>query len=145
MLIYDDIYTWEGWGGKLQLGSGVCRLRVFDLQAEGTTGIKHLRPIIAVATDVAESKMSIKSCAGSIATKITKTFKIDPQRMMYVEHYPATTYGKKGQHEIAEKYELVEFTWHDGKAIHPKWRALTLPMQDIVKKLHSKNGSENGF
>jgi hypothetical protein len=134
MLIYDDIYTWEGWGGKLQLASGLCRLRVFDLHAGAVEGVKHLRPIIAIAADVPESKMSIKSCAGNIATKIAVNFKIDPQRMMYVEYYPATVYGKEGQHEIAEKYEQVEFTWHDGKAIRPKWRGLKPPMLDIVKE-----------
>lgn len=117
------------------MASGLCRLRVFDLHAGGAKDIKHLRPIIAITTDVPESKMSIKSCAGNIATKIAKTFKIDPQRMMYVEYYPATTYGKKDQHEIAEKYELVEFAWKDGKAIQPKWRELKPPMLDIVKDL----------
>ena len=32
MLIYDDIYSWEGWGGMLRLASGKCRLRIFDLK-----------------------------------------------------------------------------------------------------------------
>jgi hypothetical protein len=141
MLIYNDIYTWEGWGGRLRLASGLCRLWIFDRQIEGAKGIKHLKPVIVIATDVPESKMSIKSCAGNIATKITDTFKIDPQRMMYLEYYPATTYGKEDQYEIVEKYELVEFAWHDGKAIHPKWRTISPPMLDILKELRKEKGS----
>ena len=32
MLIYDDIFAWEGWGGELRLASGECRLRIIDLK-----------------------------------------------------------------------------------------------------------------
>ena len=135
MLIFDDVYTWEGWGGKLRLASGSCRLRVFDLQKKPTEDIKHIRPIIAIASDVPESRMSIKSCAGHIATKIAETFEIDPQRMMYVEYYPPTIYGRAGQHEIPERFEWVELTWHDRKAIQPKWRELKPPLLDVVREL----------
>ena len=94
-----------------------------------------MRPIIAIASDVPESRMSIKSCAGHIATKIAETFEIDPQRMMYVEYYPPTIYGRAGQHEIPERFEWVELTWHDRKAIQPKWRELKPPLLDVVKEL----------
>ena len=135
MLVYDDLFAWEGWGGKLRLGSGSCRLRIFDLQKEDGKGIKHLRPIIAVVIDVPESRMSIKSCAGHIATRVTAAFNIDPHRMLYLEYYPWSAYGERGQHVIPDRYEAVEFTWHDGKAIQPKWRSLKPPMLDTVKKL----------
>ena len=135
MLVYDDIYTWEGWGGKLRLGSGSCRLRIFDLQKGDEKGIKHLRPIIVVATDAPESRMSIRSCAGHIATKVTETFDIDPHRMLFIEYYPAIVYGENGQHAIPERYEAVELTWYDGKAVQPKWRTLQPPILDTVKKL----------
>ena len=39
MLIYDDIYSWEGWGGKLRLASGKCRLRIFDLKKGNAKGV----------------------------------------------------------------------------------------------------------
>ena len=72
MLIYDDIYSWEGWGGKLRLASGKCRLRIFDLKKGNKKGLAHLRPIIVIAADVPESRMSVRSCCGHIATCITK-------------------------------------------------------------------------
>ncbi len=136
-VIFDDIYTWEGWGGKLRLASGSCRLRVFDLQKRTMDKIKHIRPIVAVASDVPESRMSIKSCAGHIATKIVETFDIDPQRMIYIEYYPSSRYGQKAQHEIPEKFEWVDLTWHNRKAIQPRWRELNPPLLDVVKELIS--------
>lgn len=135
MVIFDDVFNWEGWGGKLRLASGSCRLRVFDLRREATAGINHIRPIIAVASDIPESRMSIKSCAGHIATKIAEVFDIDPQRMVYIEYYPSTRYGRADQREIPEKYEWVDLTWHERKAIQPKWRELKPPLLDVVKEL----------
>ena len=31
MIVYDDIFEWEGWGGRLKLANGRCRLRIYDL------------------------------------------------------------------------------------------------------------------
>ena len=32
MLIVDDVFAWEGWGGRLRLEAGKCRLKIFDLR-----------------------------------------------------------------------------------------------------------------
>ena len=134
MLIHDDIFSWEGWGGALKLASGRCRLRIFDLRKGEPKGISHLRPIIAIVSDVPESGMSVKSCAGHLATKVVETFHIVHARMLFVEYYPAVSYGEKEEHTILERYEAVEFTWIENKAIQPKWRALKPPILDIVRK-----------
>ena len=135
MLVFDDIYAWEGWGGKLRLGSGKCRLRIYDLKKGNTKDLAYLRPIIVVVADVPESNMSIRSCAGHIATTVTKKFNIDPHRMLFVEYYPETTYGGKNEYIIAEKCDVVEFTWHEEKAIQPRWRTIAPPIKDIIMKL----------
>jgi len=135
MLIYDDTYHWEGWGGRLRLGSGKCRLRIFDLKKEDRRNLTYLRPILVVAADVSGSKMSIRSCASHIATKAVEDFNIDPSRMLWIEYYPGTTYGMKKEHRMPETYELVEFTWVEDKAIEPKWRPLKPPLLDRVKAL----------
>jgi hypothetical protein len=135
MLIYDDIYSWEGFGGQLRLGSGKCRLRIFDLKKDNRKGLVYIRPIIAVVSDIMESKISIKSCSGHIATKVTREFSIDPNRMLYVEYYPAVMYGEKNDKLIRERYDAIEFTWHEDKAINPKWRTLNPPLVDLIKKL----------
>ena len=133
MLIHDDIFSWEGFGGELRLGSGKCRLQIFDLTAGGIKGLAHLKPIIVVVSDIPESKMSVKSCASHIATTLTQKFDIDPQRMLFLEYYPRVTYGSQNEREIPERYDAVDFVWHGEKAMHPKWRMLRPPMLDVVK------------
>ena len=55
--------------------------------------------------------------------------------MMFIEYYPETVYGQHREHVIAEKYDIVEFTWYEGKAIEPKWRTLKPPLLDAIKKV----------
>jgi hypothetical protein len=135
MLIHDDIFSWEGFGGILRLGSGKCRLRIYDLGKGETGGLTYLKPFIVIVSDVADSKISVRSCSGHVATRVTQTFQIDPQRMMFIEYYPAQTYGAQNQHLIPERYEVVEFSWHQDKALHPRWRPLAPPLLEVVQAL----------
>ena len=135
MLIYDDIYSWEGWGGALRLASGKCHLRIFDQKGKNGSSLAHLRPIIVIASDVPGSPMSVRSCCGHIATCVTREFNIKPHRMMFIEYYPQTEYGEKREHIIEEKYDLVEFNWLKEGAIEPKWRTLKPPLLDAIKAL----------
>ena len=135
MLIYDDIYSWEGWGGPLRLASGKCRLRIFDQKGKNGSGLAHLRPIIVIASDVPGSRMSVRACCGHIATCVTREFNIKPHRMMFIEYYPQTEYGEKREHIIDEKYDLVEFNWLEEGAIEPKWRTLKPPLLDVIKAI----------
>ena len=135
MLVFDDIYAWEGWGGRLRLASGKCRLRIFDLKKGDTKGLLHLKPMIVIVSDVDDSPMSVRSCSGHIATSVAREFKIKPQQMLFIEYYPQTAYGQRREHTIAEKYDLVEFNWQEDKGIEPKWRTLKPPLLDMVQKL----------
>ena len=138
MRIYDDTYLWEGWGGRLQLGSGKCHLRIFDQNKSGGNGVAHLRPIIVVVSDLTESSMSVRSCAGHIATTVVRDFRINPQRMTYVEYYAPSAYGEQTQYHIAERYDAVEFTWVAEKAVKPIWRSLMPPLRETVAVLIHK-------
>lgn len=141
MLIYNNIYSWEGWGGKLKLASGKCRLKIFDRSRAPGQSVPLMRPYVIVVTDVPDSKMSVRSCAGHIATNVTRQFDIDPQRTLYVEHYPKVVYGRGGRHTIPEHYVAVDFTWYEEKALNPKWRQLKSPLLDIVKSLVETGGA----
>ena len=138
MLIYKDIFSWKGFGGKLRLGSGQCRLRIYDLTKKTKEGLAHLRPIIVIVSDVPASGMSVRSCAGHIATNIADRFNIKPSRIFYVEYYPAIEYGEIKQKKIPERYEAVNFTWHDNKALNSTWSLLRPPMLDSIKTLLSE-------
>lgn len=135
MLIHDGTYSWEGFGGKLKLASGQCRLRIYDLTRDSSGGLKHLRPTIVIVSDIAASRMSVRSCAGHLATCVSRDFKIDPHRMMYIEYYPASVYGERREHVISEKYEAVDFNWTEGGAIQPKWRTLQPPLVDVIRHI----------
>jgi hypothetical protein len=135
MLIHDGTYSWEGFGGKLKLASGRCRLRLYDLSREPSGGMAHLRPFIAIVSDLPESRMSVRSCAGHVATSVARDFQIDPQRMLYIEYYPESIYGEHGERAIPEKYEAVDFNWTEGGAIQPRWRTLQLPLLDAIRRM----------
>ena len=135
MLIYDDEFSWEGFGGKLRLGSGKCHLRIYDLSKAESMRMAHLRPIIVLVSDLSDSQMSVRSCSGHIATSVSRDFKIDPARMMYLEYYPESVYGERKDHRIEEKYEAVDFNWTEGGAIQPQWRILKGPLLESVKKI----------
>ena len=135
MLIYDSTYFWEGWGGKLQLASGKCRLRIYDRSQGKNKEVSFLKPYVVIASDIPDSKMTIRSCAGHIATKVIQEFTIDPYRMLWVEYYALVTYGANFENTIPEQYVAVDFEWYKDKAISPKWRELKPPLLDIVKNL----------
>ena len=136
MLVHDGEFAWPGFGGKLQLASGRCRLRIYDRSRDaGGAATPHLRPIVVLVSDVPGSRMSVRSCAGPVATCVSRQFSIPPGRMMYVEHCPQSVYGESGERVIPEKYDAVEFEWTEGGAIRPKWRALQGPILEAIQKL----------
>jgi hypothetical protein len=143
MKLFDDIFSWEGFGGPLRLGSGKCRLRIYDLKEKNRDDLVLMKPTVIIVSDLTNEKrkpttMSVRSCAGHIATKVTQKFNINPSRMLYIEYYPGVVYGEKGDQYIPEKFDQVEFTWKEAKAIFPKWRPLSPPMLDTVKALVSE-------
>ncbi|MDA8138348.1 MAG: hypothetical protein M0036_06785 [Desulfobacteraceae bacterium] len=140
MLIHDGTFAWEGFGGVYQLAAGRCRLRIFDLSKAPHGKVAHLKPMVVVVSDLlGEStqlrQVSVRSCASHIATTVATKFRINPQRMTYVEYYPASVYGDHNQHEIPAKYDAVEFSWFDDKALHPKWHPLASPLLETVADL----------
>ncbi len=82
--------------------------------------------------------MSVRSRAGHIATGVTTKFHIDPGRMLWIDYYPLVTCGMKKEHVIPERYESVEFSWRDGKALDTVWKTLQPPMLDIIRDLVEK-------
>jgi len=136
LVVYDDIFEWEGWGGRLKLAKGRCRLRIYDLNRSDHKDVLHIRPMIVVASDLPREGMmkgevSVRSAAGHIATVVSRKFNIDPQRMQFVEYTPSEVYGKKNEYVIAAAYDAVEFTWQDGLALFPRM----IPISESLKAL----------
>jgi hypothetical protein len=142
MMIYDDIFAWEGFGGVYQLAAGRCRLRIFDAGKGDPRGVAHLKPMLVLVSDLPDDQrklrqVTVRSCASHIATLVAQKFGIDPHRMTYVEYTPASTYGDRNQHRIEAKFETVDFTWYEDKALHPKWRPLPAALRDVVEGMVS--------
>ncbi len=135
MLIYDDDFEWQGFGGQLKLGSGKCRLCVYDLSAEQLGGLAHLKPVIVLAMDHPDSRMSVRSCSSHIATMVSSTFDILPNRMQFVEYSAEKTYGPDDQKVIPEKFVAVDFTWKENKAMHARLRSVGPPILDRFEEL----------
>ena len=135
MLIYDDDFEWQGFGGQLKLGSGKCRLSIYDLSAEQASGVAHFKPVIVIARDHPDSKMSVRSCSSHIATMVSSTFNIRPNRMQFVEYSEEKTYGPEDQKVIPEKFVAVDFSWKDNKAMHARLMSLGPPLLQRLKSL----------
>jgi len=135
MLIYDDDFEWQGFGGQLKLGSGKCRLRIYDLSAEQMGSLAHLKPIIVIAKDHPDSLMSVCSCSSHIATLVSSSMGIPPNRMQFVEYTEEKVYGPDDQKVIPEKFVAVDFTWQDNKAMHARLSSLGPPLLGRLKSL----------
>lgn len=138
MEIYNGIYQWQGWGGVFRLGSGRCRLWIADFGRDRPKGLCLIRPIVVVASDVPRENpadMTVRSCNSHIATSVARQFNIDPARMQFVEYSPRQTYGVNGGNVIDERFDAVDFTWHEQNAMKPVYRTLAQPLLDLVREL----------
>jgi hypothetical protein len=143
--LFDDVFHWEGYGGKFNLASGRCRLRLFDINKDQTATVQPLKPIIAVVSDLPGDdpakmkKVTVRACISHVATTIVHRFKVDHHRMVLVEYYPRETYGVQSEKVIPEKYDVVDLRWHGDKALFPDWRPLKPPLLDVVRTLIAAN------
>ncbi len=140
MRIYDGLYTWDGWGGKMRLASGRCRLRLFDLKKGSEGEVTHLKRFVAVVSDIPFEKqgpnqLTVKSCAGHIASNVVKNFSIDPGRMLWIEHYPEETGNEKLRYPVPERFDEAEFSWNEQVATNARWKTPSPATVKLVKKL----------
>lgn len=145
MKIFDDVFHWEGYGGRFNLAAGRCRLRLFDLSKGDAADIPRLKPILAVVSDLpgdrqpALKKVSVRACISHVATTIVHRFKLDHHRMVLIEYYPRETYGQRHEKVIPERFDRVDLKWHGDKALFPNWRPLQAPLRDTVRRLVAEN------
>jgi hypothetical protein len=90
---------------------------------------------VAIVRELPGNTVSIRAVAGHIATSVVGQFDLDPQRLLWVEHYPRSVYGKDGEHEIPERYDVIQFTWESTRAISPRWEPLKPPLLDTIRRL----------
>lgn len=67
------------------------------------------RPIQLVVAEETGEGQSVTNACEVIATEVVKRYGLDPERMLFIEHYPAEQRPRYG-----ESFDLVRFRW-DGK------------------------------
>lgn len=149
MVIYNDIYQWEGWGGALRLQSGRCRLRIIDLRNIPAKEISLIKPFIVMVSEVPLDKttrqfVSLRSCIGHVATRILREFELQRQRVLWVEYYPERRYGPKRDKVISERFDEVVFKWKDDVALQPSWKPVEPPLLDRLKELEKGSRPQAG-
>jgi hypothetical protein len=85
-----------------------CRVRLYE----------HDGQQVVVATEIdGNPGMSVTNAAEDIATQLVTDYGLDIERLVWIEHY---CYPDEDH-----KFDLVRFTWEDGKASDPQWRCIT--------------------
>jgi hypothetical protein len=88
-----------------------CRIRLY----------KHDGRQVVVASEVADNPgMSVTNAAEDLATQVVAYYKLDIERLIWIEHYPADR-----RLDAPTTFDLVRFTWAEGTASDPEWRRLT--------------------
>jgi hypothetical protein len=88
-----------------------CRIRLYE----------HDGRQVVVASEVADNPgMSVTNAAEDLATQVVTYYKLDIERLVWIEHYPADR-----KLEDPATFDLVRFTWTEETASHPEWRRLT--------------------
>jgi hypothetical protein len=127
MLIYDNIYTWEGPDYSdhvLWLIS--CHLRIIDLSLSHPS-LTFLKSKIVVAADVNEGPKR-KICAETLGRQIYKEFNLDMKRTLWAEYDPFLP-SRIMAAQMKPKY-------HDGSEIiyTIQWRKLMETERDLIKR-----------
>lgn len=118
MLIYNDIFTWEGpKTDNKNLWLKSCHLWVIDLSSPDNN-VEYLKPVIIVAMDKSDGPKR-KICAETLGKQIFSDFNLDMKRTLWVEYDPDTT-NKIMAANFKPKY-------HDGSELiySIEWRAVT--------------------
>ena len=89
-----------------------CRLRIYG--GAGATVV-----IMSQAPD--SEGMSVTNAAEELATQIAQSFDLLGAATTWVEHWPEDAYRSD---DFVETFDLVEFTWSNGTASHPRWRRM---------------------
>ncbi len=127
MLIYDNIFTWEGPDqGENVLWLISCHLRIIDLSLSHP-GVTFLKPKIVVASDMTEGPKR-KICAETLGRQIYRHFGFDMRRTLWAEYDPLLPHRIMAAH-MTPRY-------HDGNEIiySIQWRKLLNSERDLIKR-----------
>ncbi len=148
MFIYNNTFSWDGWGGAIRLAAGKCHLWLFDLRKvpQRPQGMIFMRPVVGVVKEIdPDNPISLRSVTSHIATQVTRKFNIDPRRLLWLEYLPARTYRRPTPRSVPARLDLVELNWVAGKAMTPSWRPLEEPLATLIQNFIEAAESQPGI
>lgn len=111
--LYNDMFEYQA------VGPSRCLLQIWQGR-EGST-------LILVTQRSLSDGASITNAAEIIASLVVQRFGLDPQRCVFIEHYPREllvhSHSPLERREGRHKY--VTFTWDGGIASSPQWKPWT--------------------
>lgn len=108
MMPSDTIFTYHVRANRIRAH---CRLRSY---AGG-------QQTVVIASELPDNPgMSITNAAAELATQVCQRYGIDPECLVWVEHYGATATTSYRQ-DPPETYDLVTFTWTGKGFAQPRW------------------------
>lgn len=64
--------------------------------------------------------VSVTNGAATIATAVVREYGLDPEQLVFIEHYPADL-AKSNDPFLRERCARVTFAWSNGVASRPQW------------------------
>ena len=112
-LITDQTFHWKGFGNGFGSWESRCRLRIVEPPSGST--------VVVVSDQGMDTGTFITNCAASLATLVVQQFQLDPEDLIWIEHYP----------DSDVECSRVEFVWQGNIAKKTHWSYLP-PQQAIA-------------
>ncbi len=100
-----------------------CRLRVFE---QGD------RAVVLATALPDQPGPSITEVAEVLATQVAEQYSLDPEQIVWIEHYPEAQRPEFGGELPGGTFDLVEFTWEDSQAQRAVWSPLTREEVEVM-------------
>ena len=112
MQVFEQFYECPVTGHESAIWQLKCHLRIIHHQFGQQFAI--------VSVQNCEIGWFIPFQLEQLATHIVRTFQLDPDRLTWIERDPH--YASR---PISTEYSEVSFTWYQGVATNPQWKAIT--------------------
>lgn len=81
---------------------------------------------VVIATELPDNPgMRLTNAAEEVAGAVCQDFGLDPERLVWIEHYPERLAGDNYGHQSEPAtFDAVTFTWDGQQFSNPQWRPL---------------------
>jgi hypothetical protein len=130
MPIYHNIYNYRIPGHNID---SQCRLLIPSLDSTPAISETIGYGIKVVVSELPDNPgMSVCNAFGFLAHKICLEFEIDPQRLIYIEHWGKWSAEEGSYERESEEFSLVKFFIINHRPRQPDWRYLQKPDVDLL-------------